>query len=62
MEKEEITEKEKQMAEKCVTCTICSQARKNQKGFSYGAVKILRTVCPYCKAYEKVYGKKAYEP
>ena len=57
-----VTEKEKQMAQKCVTCPICSHARKKQRGFAYWFVKNIENgICPYCAAYEKVYGKKAHE-
>ena len=34
-----------------------------QKGFAYWFVKKIEGgICPFCKAYEKVYGKKAHEP
>jgi len=59
----EITEKDRQMAETCVQCTVCRKARKEQKGFAYWFVKRIEGgMCPYCKAYEKVYGRKAHEP
>ncbi len=58
-----ITEKDKQKAKKCLECPACSRARKKQKGFFYWFVKTIEGgFCPYCKAYEKVYGKKAHEP
>jgi len=58
-----ITEKDRQMANKCLQCPACKQARKKQKGFVFWFVKsIEEDVCPFCKAYEKVYGKKAHEP
>jgi hypothetical protein len=60
---QEITDKDREMAETCLKCTICSKARKNQKGFAYWFVKMIEGgSCPYCKAYEKVYGRKAHEP
>lgn len=58
-----ITEKDREMAKKCLECPVCKRARKKQKGFFYWFVKkIEEDKCPYCQAYEKVYGKKAHEP
>lgn len=42
-------------------CPGCKKARENQKGFTYQFVKFESRFCPMCRAYEKVYGKKAYE-
>lgn len=57
----EITEKDRKMAQKCVECPVCSRARKKQKGFAFWFVKAIEEdMCPFCKAYEKVYGKKAH--
>ena len=57
-----VTQKEIEMAQKCVECTICEKARVNQKGFAFWFVKKIEGgLCPHCKAYEKVYGKKAHE-
>ncbi len=59
----EITEKDRKNAQGCVECPICSKAREKGKGLAYWFVKYIdRKVCPMCKAYEKVYGVKAYEP
>jgi hypothetical protein len=58
-----ITQKDRDIAKKCVECPVCNRARKNQKGFFYWFVKTIEGgACPYCKAYEKVYGRKAHEP
>ncbi len=58
-----ITENDRQMAKKCLECPFCSKARKNQKGLAFWFVKTIESgLCPYCMAYEKVYGKKAHEP
>ena len=57
-----ITEKDKKMAKMCKNCPVCKHARKKQKGIAFWLVKSIEVkFCPYCKAYEKVYGKKAYE-
>lgn len=54
---------EKELAEKCLSCPICGHARKKQRGLAFFFVKRIESgFCPACKAYEKVYGKKAHEP
>jgi uncharacterized protein CbrC (UPF0167 family) len=51
------------MAKVCMQCPVCRSARKNQKGLSYSFVKNVEGgLCPFCTAYEKVYGRKAHEP
>ena len=58
-----ITDKDRENAQKCLECTVCDRARKNQKGFAYWFVRLIEGgLCPACKAYEKVYGRKAHEP
>ena len=58
---ENITKIQKQMAQICANCVLCRHARKKQKGLVYGMVKPGSRICPFCRAYEKVYGKKSYE-
>jgi Zn ribbon nucleic-acid-binding protein len=42
---------------------VCGQACKTQKGLAFWFVRRIEgSVCPYCKAYERVYGRKAHEP
>lgn len=63
MAQAEITEKDRKKAQGCIDCPICKQARNKGHGLAYLFVKhVDRKVCPMCKAYEKVYGVKAYEP
>jgi transposase-like protein len=51
------------MAQVCVNCPVCRRARSTQHGIAYSFVKgIEGSLCPFCKAYERVYGKKAHEP
>jgi len=58
-----ITEKDKELARQCLECPFCKRARRKQKGLIFWFVKKLEgSVCPACKAYEKVYGRKAHEP
>ena len=62
MDKKMISEKDKAMAQKCIECSLCKKARKEQRGFAFWFVKKIEgSLCPYCKAYEKVYGRKAHE-
>ena len=59
----EITERDRKMAQQCVDCTVCRRARTLQRGFAFWLVKTVESgLCPFCKAYEKVYGRKAHEP
>lgn len=63
MSRPEITDSDRAKAQKCVECPMCRRARKKQRGLAYLFVKLLEgSACPYCKAYEKVYGRKAHEP
>jgi Zn ribbon nucleic-acid-binding protein len=59
----QITDRDREMARKCQECPVCSHARKRQRGLAYLIVRFVEGgVCPYCKAYEKVHGRKAHEP
>ncbi len=58
-----ITEADRKKARICLDCPVCRHARKKQRGIAYWFVKnVERGFCPNCKAYEKVYGRKAHEP
>jgi transposase-like protein len=58
-----LTAKEIKMAQGCMSCPVCKSARKKQSGLAFWFVKNVEGgLCPKCKAYEKVYGKKAHEP
>jgi hypothetical protein len=63
METDMITEKDRKLAKQCLECPICKRARFKQKGLIFWFVKKLESgICPACKAYEKVYKRKAHEP
>jgi uncharacterized protein CbrC (UPF0167 family) len=63
MEQQTITEKDREMAQRCVQCPVCKHARKKQKGLAFWFVKTIEgDMCPYCQAYTRVYGRKAHEP
>jgi hypothetical protein len=58
----DITERDRRWAQRCIDCVLCKRARVRQRGFSYWFVKCIDSrICPFCKAYEKVYGRKAHE-
>ena len=58
-----ITDRDRAMAQKCMECIVCRKARKDQAGLSFWMVKKVEgRLCPFCKAYERVYGRKAHEP
>ncbi|MBI5395839.1 MAG: hypothetical protein HZA91_11125 [Verrucomicrobia bacterium] len=51
------------MARACGFCPACNIARKKQQGAAFNLVKTVeKHVCPFCRAYERVYGRKAHEP
>ena len=57
-----ISAKDQWMAQKCVDCKLCSYARGKQKGVLFWIVKNIEPrICPFCRAYERVYGRKAHE-
>lgn len=63
MSNQTITERDRELAQKCVECPVCRRARRDQRGIVFWFVKTLEGgICPACKAYEKVYGRKAHEP
>ncbi len=50
------------LARVCVNCTICRRARRKQRGLAYLLVRqVEERICPFCRAYERVYGRKAHE-
>jgi hypothetical protein len=58
-----ITDGDRARAQACLECPVCGRAREKQRGLAFWFVKrIERGLCPYCRAYEKVYGRQAHEP
>ena len=63
VEEKEISEGGRKLAQKCLECPVCRRARDKQKGLCFWFVKTIEgSLCPQCKAYERVYGRKAHEP
>jgi hypothetical protein len=58
-----ISDLDRKLAQVCVMCPVCRHARKTQEGLAYTFVKNIEAgLCPFCMAYERVYGRKAHEP
>ncbi|HUU28086.1 MAG TPA: hypothetical protein VM123_09755 [archaeon] len=59
----EVTGLHRALAQCCLKCPVCNYARKKQKGLIFWFVKnIESSLCPFGKAYERVYNRKAHEP
>ena len=57
-----ITPLDRALANLCRNCPVCRRARKCQSGAAFWLVnRVERHLCPFCRAYERVYGRKAYE-
>jgi len=51
------------LARVCLNCPICRRARKQQRGMAYWLTsKVESRFCPFCRAYERVYGRQAHQP
>jgi hypothetical protein len=51
------------MAGVCLKCPICRRARRKQRGLAHTLVKKLEAdICPFCRAYQRVYGRPAHAP
>ncbi len=58
-----VSDKDRKLAQLCLHCPVCRHGRKRQRGLAFWLVKNVEgSVCPCCKAYERVYGRKAHEP
>lgn len=63
MNSETITDRDRKLAQGCLKCPMCNHARRKQEGLVFWFVTVIESrLCPQCKAYEKVYGRKAHEP
>ena len=50
------------LARICENCPVCRRARRTQHGVAFTLVKQVEVgLCPFCKAYERVHGRKAHE-
>jgi len=61
--KRKITDTDRKFAKFCISCPVCRHARKKQQGAAFWFVKKIEgDLCPFCKAYERVHGRKAHQP
>jgi hypothetical protein len=57
-----ITESDRRKARVCLRCPACRHARRAQEGLIFQFVRRVESrLCPFCRAYEKVYGRKAHQ-
>lgn len=50
------------LARVCELCPVCRHARKQQQGLAFSLVKgIEQDICPFCRAYQRVHGRKAHQ-
>jgi len=61
MRKTQPTKLDLLLAGVCRNCPVCRRARRNQRGAAFWLVnKVEAKLCPFCRAYERVYGRKAH--
>ncbi len=56
-----ITDRTRVLAQRSAHCVVCQRARRKQAGLAFWLVKTFEGLCPFCRAYEKVYGRKSHE-
>jgi uncharacterized protein CbrC (UPF0167 family) len=50
------------LARVCLNCPVCRRARQHQGGAAFRFVqKVEGRVCPFCRAYARVFGRQAHE-
>jgi hypothetical protein len=51
------------LAKVCANCPVCRRARQKQRGPAFWFTnKVESRLCPFCRAYERVCGRKPHEP
>jgi len=56
-----VSKLDRALASVCRNCPVCRQARQQQAGAAFWMVsKVEGRLCPFCRAYERVYGRKAH--
>jgi hypothetical protein len=62
MSKTNITSLDRALARVCESCPVCRMARNDQNGLANKFVRGIEVnICPFCRAYERVNGRKAHE-
>ena len=59
---EAFSDKDRRRAKKCLDCRICSYARRKQRGVVFWLIKVENHICPYARAYRRVYGRGPLDP
>lgn len=63
MQTRQPTKRDLALARVCLSCPVCRHARKQQKGPAFWLTsKVENRLCPFCRAFERVYGRKSHEP
>ena len=63
MSERSVSEWDRTLAAFCERCPVCRRARRSQEGLAFEFVRRIETgLCPFCRAYERVHGRKAQEP
>ncbi len=63
MNRQSASSLDRALARVCVNCPVCRRARAAQAGAAYWMVRKVETgLCPFCRAYERVYGRKSHLP
>ncbi|MDD5287052.1 MAG: hypothetical protein PHD54_14460 [Desulfuromonadaceae bacterium] len=58
----DISPMDRRLVRICELCPVCRQARNKQAGLAFNFVKqVEEDICPFCRAYERVHGRKAHE-
>lgn len=53
---------DKALAKVCANCPVCRRARRRQHGLAFWLAKQVEIkLCPFCRAYERVYDRKAHQ-
>lgn len=58
---QEITHRDRKMAQEYVECALCRNERARQNGLAPWFPTIIDRLCPYRPAYERVYGRRVGE-
>jgi len=57
-----ISKLDRALANVCRNCPVCRHARRRQTGLAFLLVnQVEQHLCPFCRAYERVYGRKAHQ-
>jgi hypothetical protein len=63
MKEKPLSKRDVALAKVCLNCPVCRHARKHQKGPAYWLTRhVENRLCPFCRAYERVYGRKSHQP